>query len=286
MKIKNSLMPYPVLSSFNSDYRDSRFTTDIQPSYSLDKVKFTIHFQLENEQIQSMISKGEALYLVHLESPDTSYREIRTANIPDITVEIDKQRLSNRIEVSTFIIAAKNINGYCNDDFNELDAGFRFSLEKGNVIATGITKEYEIRRKEKESGNQSGLIKIQKGKLGKRANIYVDTDNEKYIIVSISPNLLDLYYALGKRKYKNTLFSLLTLPVMTIVLSRMRDDTEGAFAEATWYQAICDLLERNGYDLNALKVQDNSLLEAVQVIFENPIEKALNEIITNDEEER
>lgn len=118
--------------------------------------------------------------------------------------------------------------------------------------------------------------------------MYINTENDDYLMLGIDEKLYDTYFGLGKGKYRETVFSLLFMPALVVVLSRMchaSQSGENYFEEKKWYQAIVDLLERAGYTLDSLSEDNETLLEAVQVIFKNPISRALNELSTNNDVE-
>ena len=128
----------------------------------------------------------------------------------------------------------------------------------------------------------------EKRKAGKPASVYINTENDDYLMLGIDEKLYDTYFGLGKGKYRETVFSLLFMPALVVVLSRMchaSQSGENYFEEKKWYQAIVDLLERAGYTLDSLSEDNETLLEAVQVIFKNPISRALNELSTNNDVE-
>ena len=107
-------------------------------------------------------------------------------------------------------------------------------------------------------------------------------------MLGIDEKLYDTYFALGKGKYRETVFSLLFMPAMVVVLSQMyhvSQSEDNYFEEKKWYQAIVDLLARAGYTLDSLSEDKDTLLEAAQVIFKNPISRALNELSTNNDVE-
>lgn len=288
MKIKNSLTPYPILCDYNDDYRDSKFDAEIHLTNSLDKVKCEVVFRLKNDVLEKMIQEHKAVYLLHIESPQSSYRtEVTTAN-DKVSLVMRKDELADSIEICTFIVAATDIEDYYNPNFNALDADLHIALTKGSILAVGTQKEILIERKKQDARDADSLIHVEKSKAGKPASVYINTENDDYLMLGIDEKLYDTYFGLGKGKYRETVFSLLFMPALVVVLSRMchvSQSGENYFEEKKWYQAIVDLLERAGYTLDSLSEDNETLLEAVQVIFKNPISRALNELSTNNDVE-
>ena len=277
-----------MLCAFNDDYIDSKFAAKIQCSYSLDKIRVEVQFQLENAQLQQLIAEGKATYLVHIESPKTSLRKRISTGKEELSTFLNKDELSDCIEICTFIVANEDIENYHNNLFNALDKDFCVSLTKGNIIAIGTSKEIYIERKSKEARDADSLIKIRRNPKGKAASIYVDTDSLEYIILGIDDSLFNMYNSLGKGRYREAMLSLLFLPAMIVILTRMKKDseaTESQFEGKKWYEAIMDLLNKAGYSLESLKEENDSILEAAQVILKNPIQVAMNALNTNGTEE-
>lgn len=289
MKLSNGLTPYPILCSFNDDYRDSQFTADIHCNKSLEKIKIDVAFHLQNDELQKMIQEGKAKYLLHIESPKISLRRKIITNKNRIEEILEKDEVTDSIEVCTFIVAAEDIHDYHNSLFNALDADLRISLSKGNIIAIGTRKEFILEKNDKESRDAESLIKIQKLVAKEHTSLSVNTDNEKYLILGLDESVFDLYWKMGQRKYREVIISMVLLPAMITVLMRMKKDSESneesQFEGKEWYMGILELLENAGYSLEELKEEDNSVLEAAQTIFQNPIKTALNALDANDVEE-
>lgn len=235
-----------------------------------------------------MIQEQKAVYFLHIESPQSSYRtEVTTAN-DKVSLVMGKDELADSIEICTFIVAAEDIEDYHNPNFNALDADLHIALTKGSILAVGTQKEILIERKKQDARDADSLIHVEKRKAVEPASVYINTENDDYLMLGIDEKMYDTYFVLGKGKYRETVFSLLFMPAMVVVLSRMyhvSQSEDNYFEEKKWYQAIVDLLERAGYTLDSLSEDKDTLLEAAQVIFKNPISRALNELSTNNDVE-
>ena len=285
MKLRNSLTPYPILCGFNADYKDSSFDASIRFTSSSGKIKGDIAFRLDNEEMKELIKQGKAVYLVHVESPLASYRKKFTSKEDHLQLTIEKEELASLIEVCTFVVATTDIEGYHSASFNTFDSDLRVALSKGNILAIGLAQEIELERKNGSPSDADSLIKIRKNTSGRPASIYVDTDNDDCILLGLNEDLFDLYCETARGKYKQSVFSMLFLPAMVVILERMIEDYAGEernLEEKKWYKPIVELLDKNGYALDSLSLEDDTALEAAQVIFKNPISAALNELATLD----
>lgn len=286
MKVKNKLTPYPILFAYNDNYIDSSFDVDINAFCKFGEIYITINFKLNNKGLQKLIDDNKACFTSHIECPSTSYRIKTESNETSITIKLDSNDLKDKVEVCTFITALTDIKSYKNDNFHSDYQGYDFNIYKGNVLAIGIGKELTISKNNNEIENLPSIIKIYKKSDIKSGAISVDTDNSDYILVGIFEGLYNKYYTLGKNKYKDTILSLVLLPAIIVVLTRMfyADNDE---KEKKWYRIIEGLLNENEIQVEDLDIQnkDTSVLAVAQMIFSNPISRSFCEL-ENVEEER
>ena len=107
----------------------------------------------------------------------------------------------------------------------------------------------------------------------------MDTSKSEYIIISLPGRLRDLYCNLGSGQFENICMSIIILPVMMVVLKRMQgaaNDDDSSVTELHWYKVIESWLDNQGIDVDS--EGENSALAIAQIIFENPIKKAFEEL--------
>lgn len=279
MKIKQRMNSYPILSEISDDYINSSFTTDIA-WYDIEKTKMRFNFNLDNKAIQNLIKNGEAHYLVHMECPTTSFRQAYQSVRDEIIIELPQQNLNEKIEINTFIVAAKEIKEYTNPLYNMDFKDMKFYLSRGNILAIGNAVEIPIENKY----NENSIIRITKRNDDSLDALRVDTSKSEYIIISLPGRLRDLYCNLGSGQFENICMSIIILPVMMVVLKRMQgaaNDDDSSVTELHWYKVIESWLDNQGIDVKDIDFDsegENSALAIAQIIFENPIKKAFEEL--------
>lgn len=279
MKIKQRINSYPILSSVSDDYINSSFKTNIDWA-DAKKTKIRVDFDLNNEIIQKLIENEYAHYLVHVECPTTSFRQAYTSAKDQIIITLPQQNLNEKIEINTFIVAAKEIKEYTNSLFNMDFKGMKFYLSKGNILAIGNAVEIPIENKY----NENSIIRITKRNDNALDALRVDTSKSEYIIVSLPEKLRDLYCNLGSGQFENICMSIIILPVIMVVLKRMQgaaNDEDNSVTELHWYKVIESWLDNKGIDIKDMDFDsegENSVLAIAQRIFENPIKKAFEEL--------
>ena len=180
------------------------------------------------------------------------------------------------MEVNTFIIAKTNIDDYSSDEFNHEYNGLRFKIEKHGILAIGDAAKVYINNDTRELEDIPSIIRILKIDETSKA-IAVDTDGD-FIKVKLSSAVCDNYKCIGNNAFSYTAFSLVILPAVMLALLRCASDEEN-YSNRKWYEVLEKALERKGYQIDKLSASDNSLLNALQELFDNPIAKAFGELI-------
>ena len=279
MKIKQRMNSYPILSEITDDYINSSFETEIN-WYDAKKTRMKFDFKLDNETIQNLIKNGDAHYLVHMECPTTSFRQAYQSTQDEIIIELPQKNLNEKIEINTFIVAAKEIKEYTNPLFNMDFKDMKFYLSRGNMIAIGNAVEISI----EDKYNENSIIRITKRNDDSLDALRVDTSKSEYIIISLPGRLRDLYCNLGSGQFENICRSIIILPVMMVVLKTMQvaaNDDDTSVTELHWYKVIESWLDNQGIDVKDIDFDnegENSALAIAQIIFKNPIKNAFEEL--------
>ncbi|MDO4557012.1 MAG: hypothetical protein Q4B70_18025 [Lachnospiraceae bacterium] len=279
MRIKNRLSPYPILDNFGDDYINSSFLVDYEVSTQFAEVYGKLIFALDNKDIQDLIVNGQAEYVAHVECPSTCYRVAYSSNEPEIEFKMDVSNVSNVIEIRTFVTLKQDIIGFSSSKFHPDYEGQIFNLAAHQIIAIGTAKNFDIQKDDRDLDSLPSILRIVKMEDKKKGSLSVDTDGDDHVVVGLSNEVFDLYARLGKSTFKSTAFSLVLLPALVIVLQRMchnRDDE--AYTSMHWYHVIQNMLKINGYSIEDLSIENDSLLTICQSIFADPIERSFKEL--------
>lgn len=236
-------------------------------------------FHLSNDEIEKLIEERKAKYTVHIECPSTCYRTVESSSEPEIEFRLDSTMVSKIIEIRTFIVLTEAVKGYRSEKFHPDYQGLAFDLEAHQIIAIGTAKNYNIKKDDSELDSLPSILRIVKSKDKRKGALSVNTDNDDHIVVGLSEEVYELYARLGKSTFKATSLSLVLLPALIVVLQRMyngKDDD--AMNSMHWYKVIEDLLDRNGYDIEELSIDNDSLLTVCQSIFADPIRRSFKEL--------
>lgn len=279
MRIKNRLSPYPILDNYGDDYINSSFNVDYEVNTRFTEIYIKLLFQLENEEICELIQNDAAEYTVHIECPSTCFREVITSIEPEIEFKIDTLNISKVLEIRTFVVLKRDIKRFSLSSFHPDYTGQVFDLFAHQIIAIGTAKNYNIQKNNMDLDSLPSIIQIVKTSDKKKGSLSVNTDNDDHIIVGLSEEIYELYARLGKSTFKSTAFSLVLLPALVIVLQRMKiNRNEDSVNSMHWFQVIDTILENNGFNLDGLSIENDSLLSICQSIFADPIARSFKEL--------
>ena len=275
MKLKKSLSSYPILSVEDDDYIDSSFDAGIEEREDFGRIVLKTNFILQNDGLRHLISSGYAKYVLHVECPTMSERLIFYSDTDVLEVAINMDELDDSIEISTFIVAVKDITGYGNVKFNYDYGETTFNLKKGNILAMGPNYSIKIDRSNKSYKKLPDILQIVENDKSK-GEFTVDCSRD-VIYVYVSKSEKNSYMNKGKR-FKNSVLSMIMVPVMVNVLCCMQKDK--GLQENAWYKIVNAELERNNIDIDSLEMNggENSIFVAAQKIFKVPLEKGLDEV--------
>lgn len=286
MRARDKISPYPILNDYQDDYINSSFRADIEVKEHFSTVTLDVHFRLRNPMIQQLISEGKAAYLLHVECPALSLRhEILTAE-DHLNTTIESDDLAERLEICTFIVVQEELAQYTNPCFHPDYQGRPFRLMKGQILAIGDAKEFDIEKTRDKLKSLPSIIRIARNADSSKGTMTINTDNPNYISVGLTEQAYQVYSALGKREYPKAILSMVLFPALLVVFQRVSSDPE-AFSEHKWFEVLSDLLENNGHSWDEMSGEsgDTAILAVTQAIFANPIEAGLKELQSSMEGE-
>lgn len=279
MRIKNRLSPYPILDNFGDDYVDSSFDVDFEVNTQFSEVYGKLTFNLRNEEISELINQRKAAYVAHIECPATCFRRMISSFDSDIEFKFDATNISKTIEIRTFIILKQDVKGFASSKFHPDYQGEIFNLLAHQIIAIGTAKNYNVQKDDRDLETLPSILQIVKLKDTKKGTLSVNTDTDSHIIIGLAEEVFELYARLGKSAFKSTAFSLVLLPALVIVIQRMyinKDDD--AYTSMHWYEVIESMLNNNGFKIEGLSIENDSLLSVCQSIFADPIARSFKEL--------
>lgn len=281
MRIKNRLTPYPILDNYGDDYINSSFTANYEVTAQFSEVYGKITFELINKEIQELIDTNKATYTVHIECPSTSYRVVKQSFEKEIEFKLSSSDLSKKIEIRTFIVLQEDISNFTSSCFHPDYSNQKFNLNKHQIIAIGTAKDFDINQDDRDLESFPSIIQMVRLKDKKKGSICVNTDNDDHIIIGLAEEVYDQYARLGKQMYRSTAFCLILLPALIVIMQRMQENKDDSDMNSRhWFQVIDTLLKNNGFDLDDISINNDTMLTICQSVFADPIARSLKELDT------
>jgi hypothetical protein len=273
MKI-SSAYPYPVLYMNNDDYIDSSFSTGIEVAESFGEVKINAHFQLDNNGVKELIHHQKAVFLIHVECGQTSFRQAYESFNDSLEISIPSSNLRGKIQIHSFVIAKDRITDYTNDSLSDWYKGFPITFEKGNFIAIGEAIETTLFEDNAELLNLPSIITVSKSQ--KKEFMEVDL-NSNNITIALPEYEYNQYAGNANSRLKNTILSAVFMPALVYIFSKIKD-SQGDFEEYTWYQVLDKIFDENNHKLEDVGSDTFSALKAAQLVLRKPLKTSFEEI--------
>lgn len=270
----NSTFPYPVLSSENDNYVDSKFTTTIEAKKSFGQLVIDLRCELQDPVIAQLIAEEKAKFALHIECPQTSYRKIYQSETSQMAVEVAENLLRGKIDVHPFILANATIEDYTNASLNDFYQGFPITFEKGNILALGEAVEIVLFEEDEESQNLPSIVTIRRSESAKEMVVSL---NSPQIIIELPKAVYDQYAVNAQSRLKETILSMVILPCLIEVFYTLKEDV-GDYGEYKWYQVLEQIFKKNSISFSHVIDGTMPVLKAAQMVLQNPLEKAFNEI--------
>jgi hypothetical protein len=106
--------PYPVLRPGVDDYRDSDIQATVHFSQSPDSTTLNaeVEFALSVSEIETLVNKGKAHYVVVFACRDTYFRKACLSKKPIFSEEFAAGAFRGEVLIYPYIIASKDIVGF------------------------------------------------------------------------------------------------------------------------------------------------------------------------------
>lgn len=283
MDIKYRLYPHPVLWDKNDDYKNSSFNCEINLKRDIKKFILDLDFRLQNKEIEELIKNGQAEYILHIESPASTYREVKKSKMTKVSIVLGDEHLLGKISLCPFIVAKQNIEYFKNSDLNEDYDGVTFNLSKGTIIAIGTQQTFKVDKENEDLSQVPSIFTICKKETVEEMPMEIELNDNK---IRITLNKVDYENYFMNVKTKPTVVNaFLIYPSLIFAFERIKENVN-EYEEFRWFNALSNMFVKYGMTLDEDLVKSKTSIELAQKVMSLPISKALLDIgITLDDEE-
>lgn len=281
--------PYPILwLDEKTDYKKGNFHCAIQPRGHVNgnNLKIEYNFILENLELIERIKNKEIVYSIHVECPNTGYRNIVTSSKSNGSTLIEESLINGELQVCTFLIAAQDINDFENSDFVEELQGFTFNIEKGLILGIAESYTYHVDTTKTDLSDLPSVVYFVKNEDPEARAIITAYESDR-IAIKLPSDTFVLYKKLSQvpQLHQNILHAMFIVPSLVTVISEVQrspaEDREDEFGIKRWYRAINkSLAQHNKPLMNTDEFDRYDAYEVIQEILNNPQYNALPHIET------
>lgn len=279
MEIKNRLFPYPVLCVDNDDYIDSEFYVENDLKEDLTDLSFSFDISLNNnEELQYLIQRGYAEFVIHIECSSTAFRTILRTAGNKIKYHIAKSKVNGEVVLLGAIVAKEKISGFKSKHLNE-DYDEEVSFEKGAILAYyNLPKIYITKNYEELAGDNAFFTVVKRISVEKDEQNPVTYDiNEAKIKILVDEEIYNEYIKYHANPNMEPLTNaLLVMPALVYTIDTLRSDGVEKFKSLYWYQKInksCQLQGLN-FEEDMIFDFDKTSIEIAQSMLLLPITRA------------
>lgn len=279
MEIKNRLFPCPVLCVDNDDYIDSEFYVENDLKEDLTDLSFSFDISLNNnEELQYLIQRGYAEFVIHIECSSTAFRTILRTAGNKIKYHIAKSKVNGEIVLLGAIVAKEKISGFKSKHLNE-DYDEEVSFEKGAILAYyNLPKIYITKNYEELAGDNAFFTVVKRISVEKDEQNPVTYDiNEAKIKILVDEEIYNEYIKYHANPNMEPLTNaLLVMPALAYTIDTLRSDGVEKFKSLYWYQKInksCQLQGLN-FEEDMIFDFDKTSIEIAQSMLLLPITRA------------
>lgn len=265
MKAIKDEFPNPVLATGRDDYIEScRFYTTFDENeieVGSENIVIPIKYVLECNGLQKLVETGEAAVVILVKSSAASYSRIFKfkSSSNELTIEVPKFSIVNKMDLTGFVIAAHNIEAFaCEGEFNELYFGAStFEIRKGDILATEDSRSIYVDDSELERPISSIFSISERDE--QEHEIQPELFDQK-IGIYLKKDLYDLYWNFkdfnngALRRYVTGIivFPVLVEAVMYIMAYYQNDGDgdESDLSDNRWFRTIVRKAEKLGIDLS------------------------------------
>jgi hypothetical protein len=220
-------------------------------------------------QIQDLIKKKKAHYVVHVECGATLFRKRWAFSTEETVVDIRSEELRGRVEVNFFICAATTLPNIkihgAHDDYGTA----KFSIRKGDILAVAEGQTFDAEKDYDSLKKISAIMQILAGE--KEDGPFELEYRKDKILIILSKNDFRTYGILRRNpKTSAALTGAIVLPVLVSILNEI-DQGADDFESYRWYRNLARRLTTVPPNIT------DNLLKA-QEILEMPLSRTLSNL--------
>lgn len=245
---------------------------------NLHELIFNYNFSIHCDSLETLLRKGEAEYVLHIECSNTAFRIALKNSAPHIEYRLPKARVNGEINMVAMIVAKVDIDRYVSADLNEDYIGEVISLKKGAILAYQNLPAVYVNKKNEELANNDSFFTVIK-------RVSLDPNEIRPLSFNLYDHRIKIY--VDEKTYEafvryqqsqSIAIAMLVLPALTYMVYDVMDNTD-RFEQYSWFQRLKAFYRSKGKDFvgDILSSGDNPV-DIAQEMLQNPIGNAYREL--------
>lgn len=225
MQIGNKLFPYPTI---NNNILKSCFKDTVYKFKYVDKndgqnyILENAYIDINNEYIKKLMSEGYIGAGLVIECSTTVFRKMYELTLEPQTIKINIGNLRDKVVISCYLYAKRNIMDYKDNDFLDDYQGYSFEIEKNDIIAIDDGFTTIIDYDESMDKKVASIFQVIRSNSVETMTIEMKT---KKIVISLPEEEFVYYDTLRKNdNFQNIFFTMLAIPALTYCLKEFQDN--------------------------------------------------------------
>ena len=250
MQIGNKLFPYPTINNteLRSCFKETTYAFKCKDNQdSQNYILEDACIEISNENIRKLMEDGYVGAGLIIECSTTVYRKMYELTNEPQTIKIDIGDLRDKVEISCYLYAKKEIENFQDNDFLEEYSGYSFKIDKNDIIAIDDGYTTVIDYNESIDKKVSSIFQIIRNQ---SADSMIIEKKAKKIVISLPDEEFTYYENLKNNdNLQNIFFSMIAIPALTYCLKEFQDavrtgdyDMDAIEIEYTWFISV-----RNAY---------------------------------------
>lgn len=289
MQIGNKMFPYPTINNIElrSCFKETTYAFKcIDYNDGHNYVLEDAYVEINNEYIKILMSEGYLGAGLIIECSTTVYRKMYEIAIEPQTIKIPIGNLRDKVEISCYIYAKKEIENFQDNDFLEEYNGYSFKIDKNDIIAIDDGYTTVIDYDETVDKKVSSIFQIIRDKSAESMIIEKKT---KKIVISLPDEEFTYYDSLRRNdNFQNIFFSMIAIPALTYCLKEFQDairtgdyDLDSIELEYNWFISVKkayknqynielseEILKNCNVSVVAQKLLNNGNLKGIKDLFD------------------
>lgn len=282
-----SHFPHPILSKNRDDYIDSKFEIKVDIKEIAGKILFVFEYLLDNVNLEKLLKEDQIEIVYRIECSETMYREIFTTKESKHEVFIEESYLNGKIEISSYIVAKKDLKNYKNDLFHPDYEGLSFDIDRANIMGIGEKITIRLDKDIEELYNIPSIITISKNKNEDEKEMKINLDGDKINIILNKEDYVYQQNLVTVSKFQPVLHAMIIMPALIYIFKLIQETDEEyieVLSEKRWFKVIDGVLRKMGIALDKDSINKYGAYKLSQIILDNPINRALSSLALGDVE--